>query len=88
METRKKNKKNTYEGNIKVLGKRIAEERKKKGLTQNQLAELCQLSLPNIKRVEKGENFTISSLLAIQEALRIKGTELMQGIWVTLRELD
>ncbi|EOG6895302.1 helix-turn-helix domain-containing protein, partial [Flavobacterium psychrophilum] len=45
------------------LGKKILELRHSKGLTQNELAEKCNLSIRTIQRIELGEviprSFTI-----------------------------
>ena len=37
------------------LGKRISEMRKAKGLTQEELVELCNLNVRTIQRIEAGE---------------------------------
>lgn len=58
------------------LGKRISELRKEKGLTQEQLVEMCNLNVRTIQRIEAGEvtprNYTIKSLF---EALEIEWVE-------------
>lgn len=47
------------------LGKKILELRHSKGLTQNELAEKCNLSIRTIQRIELGEviprSFTIKT---------------------------
>jgi len=85
---KKKVKKNSYEDNIKLLGGIIAKERRKKRLTQAQFATLCEIGVQSLIRVEKGENFTTSTLLAIQKGLRIGGAELTKGFWFNFKELD
>ncbi len=81
-------KKSNYESNIKVLGKVISGERRKKGLTQMQFAALCGISTQSLLRVERGENFTTLTLLAIQQGLRISGADLTKGFWSNFKELD
>lgn len=40
--------------NYKLIGKRIKELRKRKGLSQEKLAEMCNVSVPHISRIESG----------------------------------
>jgi transcriptional regulator with XRE-family HTH domain len=58
------------------LGKKISELRKAKGLTQEQLVEICNLNVRTIQRIEAGEvsprNHTIKALF---EALEIEWIE-------------
>lgn len=58
------------------LGKRISEMRKAKGLTQEQLVEMCNLNVRTIQRIEAGEvtprSYTVKALF---EALGIEGKE-------------
>lgn len=45
-------------GNIKsLLGKRIKEIRKKRGLTQEKLAELAGIETPSLSNIENGKNY-------------------------------
>jgi transcriptional regulator with XRE-family HTH domain len=50
------------------LGKRIVELRTAKGLTQEELVELCNISIRTIQRIENGEvtprSFTVKTILA------------------------
>ena len=62
---------------IKV-GKRIVEIRKQKGITQEKLAELCELEVRQIGRIERAEtNVTISIIKAIGIALKVRASELL-----------
>lgn len=55
------------------IGKRIAELRKEKGMTQAQLAEKCGMLQPNIAAIEAGKNSTtIDVLERITKALGVK----------------
>lgn len=53
------------------LGRRIAELRKSKGLTQEELVELCNISVRTIQRIETGEvtprSYTIKTILSALE---------------------
>ncbi|WP_316819257.1 helix-turn-helix transcriptional regulator [Pedobacter nyackensis] len=62
---------------IKV-GKRIVEIRKEKGITQEKLAELCELEVRQIGRIERAEtNATISIVKAIGTALDVQASEIL-----------
>lgn len=62
---------------IKV-GKRIVEIRKQKGITQEKLAELCELEVRQIGRIERAEtNVTISIIKAIGITLKVHASELL-----------
>ena len=55
------------------IGKRIAELRKEKGMTQTQLAKKCGMAQPNIATIEAGKNSTtIDVLERITKALGVK----------------
>lgn len=53
------------------IGRRIAEERKQRGLTQDQLAVLSSIDSSNIRSYESGRSMlSIHTLIRISEALR------------------
>ena len=59
------------------LGQRIIAIRKLKNITQEKLAELCDLDVRTIGRIERAEtNATISILKLIADAFKIKSAEL------------
>ncbi|MCD7780884.1 MAG: helix-turn-helix domain-containing protein [Candidatus Gastranaerophilales bacterium] len=61
----------------KLLGKRIKECRKEKGLTQEKLAEMIGLGVRNVSKIECGDNFvTAETLSKIILALKIEPAEL------------
>lgn len=61
-------------------GKRIAELRKSKGLTQQELAERLNLSNKTISKWETGAGSPdISNLLILAEALNVSVDELLRG---------
>ncbi len=65
-------------GNIKsLLGKRIKEIRKKRGLTQEKLAELAGIETPSLSNIENGKNYPNNETLEkLSDALKIRPYEL------------
>ena len=54
------------------LGKNFAKYRQKKGLSQEKLAEIVNLSREYITRVERGQkNISLKKLFAIADALEV-----------------
>ncbi len=66
------------ENNLKVLlGKRVKELRNKKGLTQEELAELVGVGERNLSKIECGNNFvTAETLSKILIALDVEAKDL------------
>ena len=61
----------------KLLGQRIKELRKIKGLTQEELAEKMEIDQRNLSKIECGNNFiTAETLAKILSALDIEPSEL------------
>lgn len=59
------------------LGARIQEIRKSKKITQERLAEMIELDIPNISNIERGKRFVSSTTLEkIINALNIEAKEL------------
>ena len=64
---------------LSKLGKRIAELRKEKGLSQNELSYIIDCDKPNYRKIEKGKrNVTVGTLLKISEALEISMSDLFK----------
>jgi transcriptional regulator with XRE-family HTH domain len=62
----------------KKLGERIKALREKKGVSQQELASLCDFEKSNMSRIEAGRtNPTVSTLLKISYALNINITVLV-----------
>ncbi|EFM12536.1 transcriptional regulator, XRE family [Paenibacillus curdlanolyticus YK9] len=58
---------------LELVGARIREIRKSKGLTQDQLAEISQFHYSYIGGVERGErNVSLENLAKIADALQVK----------------
>jgi len=65
----------------KKFGKRIAELRRKRGLTQEGLAHACGVHRNYLSRVERGEyNVTLAVMCRIASALRVPLFELFNGM--------
>lgn len=65
----------------KKLGKRIAELRRKQGLSQEGFAHECGFHRSYMGAVERGEkNITIQLLTKIAKALKISLSELFKGV--------
>ncbi len=61
----------------RLLGKRIKEIRKKRGLTQEKLAELSEIEIPSLSNIENGKNYPNHITLdKISKALNIRPFEL------------
>lgn len=52
--------------------KELIKIRIKKGLSQRKLAKLSGLTQPNVCRIEKGGNITLSNLMKLAEALNVE----------------
>ena len=60
-----------------LLGKRIKELRKKKGFTQEKLAELAKIETPSLSNIENGKNYPNHETLdKISSALNVNPYEL------------
>lgn len=62
----------------KLLGRRIKELRRQKGLTQEKLAELINIDQRNLSNIECGITFPSRSLLALSKALNIELPQLFE----------
>ena len=62
---------------VRRVAQRIAEVRREKGLTQDQLAESLQCATKNVQRIEYGQNVTIKTLTRIANALGVAVTDLV-----------
>ncbi|WP_090777803.1 helix-turn-helix domain-containing protein [Pedobacter sp. ok626] len=63
---------------LNKVGKRIVNIRKGKNITQEKLAELCDLEVRTIGRIERAEtNVTISIIKAIGIALKVSASEIL-----------
>ena len=63
---------------IKAVGKKIREIRKEKGLSQQKLADLCNLELSQINRIELGlVNTSISHIATIADIFGLAPKDLL-----------
>jgi transcriptional regulator with XRE-family HTH domain len=66
---------------LNAFGKRIAEVRKSKGVTQNDLAERVNMSVVTIAYIETGKRWVrLSTLDKIATALKVNISELFKGL--------
>jgi transcriptional regulator with XRE-family HTH domain len=66
---------------IKKIGSRIREVRLKNGISQQELANLCDLELSQINRIELGKiNTSVSHLFLIAQHLTVTPEALIKGI--------
>ncbi len=64
-----------------ALGEKIRKARKQKGLTQEQLAEACDLSTAHIGHIERGTRaLSIESLITISQYLHVSTDYLLLDI--------
>lgn len=69
-----------------LLGKRIKELRKERGITQQQLAELINIDQRNMSAIECGLNFPTKHFVKIAKALKIELKELFNFNHLSLTE--
>lgn len=63
------------------IGARIAEERKRRGLTQDQLAVLSDIDSSNIRSYESGRSMlSVLTLVRIAEALKTPPGEFLEDL--------
>lgn len=66
---------------LKLIGINIKAERLKKNLSQEQLAEMTNISIPTISLIETGkQNTSILNILEIAKALGVDVSTLVEGI--------
>jgi len=63
---------------LKAIGRRVAQERKKRGLTQEDLAGLCEVDRSYLSEIENGyKNLSVLILLKLADALDMKASKLL-----------
>lgn len=66
---------------LKILGVNIKAERLKKGIPQEKLAELVNISLPTMSLIETGkQNTSILNVVDIAKALDVEITTLIKDV--------
>lgn len=64
-----------------IFGKNVRENRLDRGLSQEELADLCSLHRTYIGSVERGErNISLENIVHISKALDVKIIDLFTGI--------
>lgn len=68
----------TEKARLKTYGANVRRERSAKGLTQQKLAELSEISTRNLQKVEAGElNILLTTAIRIQIGLKCAWNRLM-----------
>jgi transcriptional regulator with XRE-family HTH domain len=66
---------------FKTFGETIRKARKEKGISQEELAELCNLHRTYVGSVERGErNISLQNIVKIARALGLTAAELLRDI--------
>ena len=73
---------NTQEQNMmKAFGKRVAEVRKSKGVTQQELAESINMSVAAVAYIETGKRWArLGTLSKIARSLKVDVADLFKGL--------
>lgn len=67
---------------MKAFGRRVAEVRKSRGITQQQLAEQISMSVVAIAYVETGKRWArLGTLNKIATCLKVDVADLFKGLW-------
>jgi transcriptional regulator with XRE-family HTH domain len=65
----------------KVVGKRIREWRRRRGLTQDEFADKSGLHRAHVGEIERGEsNITLQTLKIVADTLRLKISDLTKDV--------
>jgi len=73
---------------IEVFGKVLREERKSKQITQEKLAEFCDLDSTYISLLERGQRQpTITTIFKLAKALKISPSTLVEKVEHQLKEI-
>jgi transcriptional regulator with XRE-family HTH domain len=68
-----------YSSQLKKLGKKIKKLRLSKKLTQQKLADLCDVDIRTIQRIEKGEHgIGLHIIFALADSLEITTADLFK----------
>ena len=82
------NKTDTLENFLKIVGKNIREERKKKGKTQSELAFSANMDLNTISNIENGKSpARLDSIYKIAEVFQVKPYSLLQTSKISKEEI-
>ncbi len=77
----------TYTAQLVKLGLKIKRLREARGLTQQDLAGLCEIDIRSIQRIEKGEyGLGLHIFFALSAAFKMTPSQLLKNITVTSSE--
>ena len=63
---------------LRDLGRRVAELRRERGMTQDRFAEHWNVSVGYVRRVEAGTNLSVVSLLTLADLLGVRVQDLFE----------
>ena len=79
----------TLDVNYKEIGERVAKRRRVLNLTQEELAEIANLSKTHIQNIERASSkCSVASLLRLSGALQVNPDYLLSGAYKQLDESD
>ncbi len=71
--------KKAYEKKLQALGGRVKQLRKERGFTQQTLADLCEIDIRTIQRIETGKyEIGLFIIYALSDAFEITVSKLME----------
>lgn len=71
----------SYDKQITDVGLRVKKLRMEKGVTQQNLAGMCDVDIRTIQRIEKGEfGMGLHILFALSEALEVEASDILHDI--------
>lgn len=66
---------------LKSFGANLRRVRSSKGMTQERLAELSELNVRTVQKIEAGQtNILITTLVRLSDALGVKSDDLLDGV--------
>jgi len=70
-----------YKKQIKQLGKEVKKLREQRKMTQQELADLCEVDIRTVQRIEAGEfGSGLPILFALSEALKVAPSKLLETV--------
>ncbi len=70
-----------YSKQIEQFGSKIKRLRERRGMTQQDLSDKCEIDIRTIQRIEKGKNgVTLQVLLSLAESLDLTASQLLSKI--------
>ncbi len=69
------------EAQLKAFGANLRQVRSSQGMTQERLAELAELNVRTVQKIEAGQtNILITTLVRLNKSLGVNSSKLLDGI--------